>query len=675
MGIDNDIRLRNPFHDLLVSELIDDPELYGRMFSERILVGETLAVFQPTNVVLTGPLGCGKSMILNLVRYPVLAEWIRRRGGPPRPLQNLRPYLGISINLQRSYFAAFGRRSASKAHTGVGETTVDAMCAADFINHFLFREFLQALKLLATAEGEGLRSWLGLASARVDSPELVAEMRSWDSWFGYYGQCTSLEDLLNRSRLRLNTYRTFLNGNIDRLPDDVWTSKSTLQDPLHQMGNLLRGLARAGTAPTLFTVVDQYEELPALNQTYGTELQRVVNTLIKARDPVAFVKIGARTHDWGQELRIWGADSRIEVQRDYVTIDLADLLMRNENEARWLFRELATDVAYRRLREVGRYKRATKDTMPEVFGGWSAWGESKQYFRNPEGSGAVVKGLPDQLRLRIVRACKSGSPLHLRLAAAWALEQVKHGKPQKEILSQVEARPWERRWWWKERVGVCLLQIASLAHQRKQYYGWKTILYLAGANIACFLLVCAEVWDVATKAGAAPLREKPLAPSIQTAGIVGASTKWRNRDRNEQDGGSKRYEVLGRLGMAIHDTLIGDLAVSNPGHSGFSLRESDFLDGSRQGQEVAAFLRKCVSWGILEEREHTSKERQGATRRKWYLHPLLSPCFGIPYIRSKEPFYSTTNDVWQWITGAERIQFGSKHKRSRAGQLKMPLEE
>jgi predicted ATPase len=73
------VRERNRFRDPLVSELIEEPHRYRQMFSQQILAGETLSVFQPTNVVLVGPQGSGKSMILNLVRYSVLSEDNKRR--------------------------------------------------------------------------------------------------------------------------------------------------------------------------------------------------------------------------------------------------------------------------------------------------------------------------------------------------------------------------------------------------------------------------------------------------------------------------------------------------------------------------------------------------------------------------------------------------------------------
>ncbi|MGH9830254.1 MAG: hypothetical protein ACREDR_44155, partial [Blastocatellia bacterium] len=112
MTKDQQTRARNPFRELMVTELIDNPKLYKKMFSEQILIGETLTVFRPVNAVLLGPQGSGKSMILNLLRYSVLAEYVSVEGIPPQ-LDFLTPFLGISINLQRAYFQAFGRRSAA----------------------------------------------------------------------------------------------------------------------------------------------------------------------------------------------------------------------------------------------------------------------------------------------------------------------------------------------------------------------------------------------------------------------------------------------------------------------------------------------------------------------------------------------------------------------------------
>lgn len=677
----DEIRIRNPFHDPLVTELIEDPPLYREMFSERILVGETLQVFQPANVVLLGPQGSGKSMILNLVRYSVLSEWISPQGIPPAPLKHLEPFFGISVNLVRANFHIFGRRSISRIiKNSEGDRALDTICAADFLNHYLFREFLKGIEYILGHEANQLGTWLGIRKEKLKKDDIASKIATWDSWFGYYSDCHSLDDLVRKCEQRLSTWRSFLNANIDNIPRDIWESKSTLGDPLHAMGNLLNDISsRSGQLP-LFVVIDQYEVLPELNPTHGTTLQQLVNTLIKARDPVVFYKIGARTHDWGNELRIWGAESRIEVQRDYIIINLADLLMRNEDGKGWLFPAFAEDVTYKRIKIEGHY-RISRKRIKEIFGSWNPEKESCDYFRNELRKFDVIKNVSDEVKQRIKSICgPDSSPLNLRLAAAWALQKQQKGIAKHHILRELRDYPWERPWWRKERIGIALLQVASFANQKKLYCGWKTILYLSGANISAFLLLCAEIWDTATKMDFHPLKKYPLPPNVQSEAIYMASEKWHIRDQNEQIGGRQRYEVLNRLGSAIHDALIRNLAISNPGHSGFSLPETDLWKGEK-GEKVAKFLQNGVNWAVFEERPHTSKIKEDVPRRKYYLHPLLSPVFAIPYIRVKEPLYVTIEEVYKWIFGGDKVKFEKAKpvqaidRKDTSQQLRLKLEE
>lgn len=676
----NMIRAKNPFHDPLVAELIEDPRRYRKMFSEQILIGETLQVFQPANVVLLGPQGAGKSMILNLVRYAVLKEWISKADTPPGPLKHIDPFLGISINLVRANFHAFGRRSVAKA-MGLADDdhSLDASCASDFLINYLFREFLFGIQFLMSRDGQRFRKWLGIASNYLKEEELGRKIAAFKSWYGYYSQCESISSLLNKVNERLATWREFLNGNINEVPAAVWRSKASLEGPLHEIGNLLGAISPKAKKLPLFIVIDQYEVLPELNQRYGTKLQQVVNTLIKLRDPVVFYKIGARTHDWGSELRIWGADSRIEVQRDYAVINLADVLMKTEDSP-WLFPDFARDVAYKRLVEAD-YK-VGKAQIDSMLGEWTAEREAKLYFKRPSGRVKSIGPVSDAVRRRILAICKDTSPLELRLAGAWAIQRMKRKVPEDVILSELKPRPWvTNKWWRKERIGIALQQIASLANQKRRYFGWHTVMYLSGANISAFLLLCGEVWDMAIKMDADPTKKRSLSEIIQTEGIYLASERWGLRDKNENIGGRQRYSVLDRLGRAIRESLVEDFGISNPGHSGFSLREADFVS-NEAGKKVARFLQNAVSWAIFEERPHTSKERKDLGRRKWYLHPILSPFFGIPHIRVKEPAYVDVKEVYEWIFGVGKIKFARRRReasqaqqRQQSGkQLKLPIE-
>jgi hypothetical protein len=657
-------RAHNPFHDLLITELIENPDLYRQVFSTEILVGETLEVFRPSNVIITGPQGAGKTMLVNLVRLEVLARFLGDGRSEPVGMRGLDPFLGISVNLVRSNFHSFGKRSISQARRISDPTSsVDSAAASDFLNTFLFCEFVKGLSLLQKSQFRTARSWLGL-NRMPEVGTLVERIASWDCWHGFYSEARTLEDLSAIAEGRLAAYKDFLDTNTDDIPNDIWTTKASLGIPLFECGKLLREMSSKPNA-SLFVVVDQYEVLPELNPSFGTSLQRILNSAIKARDPFVFYKIGARTYDWGTELRIWGAESRVEVNRDYAIVDLRQVLMRSERNKNWLFRRFAKDVTDRRL----------KYTYGEISGGVdrilgmsNPSREAKLYLKKYDRTKEkFIANLPQTLKARLESfLVEESNPLEIRLASAWALQKHRRGWTESKIMTELESRPWvSERWWRKERIEVALLQVASMTRQRKLYFGWDTLLGLSGFNITATLLVLSEIWDLASRLGVDPLLAAPISDKIQTESIHKASQNWAERDRTETFGGQRRFEVIGRLGPAINDSLIGEAAISNPGHSGFSIRETD-LQGSEEGESVAGFLRKGVSWAIIEQRAHTSKNPGDSVREKWYLHPLLSPFFKIPLKRVKEPFYvQDIHDAYMWIFSNERIYFGVKGRRNK----------
>lgn len=215
-------------------------------------------------------------------------------------------------------------------------------------------------------------------------------------------------------------------------------------------------------------------------------------------------------------------------------------------------------------------------------------------------------GVPDEYRMKILENCgKEKSPLEVRLAAAWVLQKINRKWHKDKILDFIRERPWiNQKWWYKERNEMALVQICSRLNQKRRYYGWDTIRYISGGNIANYLTICGEIWDAAAKQGIHPIHEGNIDEKVQTEGILKASIIWKERDRNESRGG-RRYFVLNNLGAAIRDSIAEDLAMSNPGHTGFSISESDLYE-TEKGEKVKSFLQNSVSWGVLEERRHKS---------------------------------------------------------------------
>ncbi len=668
------LRFTNPFREATSSELIENPNLYSQIFSHEILVNETLDVFERNNVVLTGPQGTGKTMILSLFNCNFLSACLEN-AEQSDVINNISPYASVSINLVRSGFHVFGRRSPSRAISlNAEKQEIDAACASDFLAHYLFKQFVTYIRFLLSDEGKAIRSWMGVSFDVEAASRLAEEMSSWACWRGYYAKRKTLEGLIEKCDERLLSWYDFLNINTDSIPSDVWETKFQMETALHRMGALTASLSPNKPLP-LYVVIDQYEALPELNQVYGSSLQRIVNSLIKARDPYVFYKVGARPYDWGKELRVWGAESRIEVDRDYKRVDLNKILRRKENDNEWLFPAFARDVAYRRLRVLCSGHEFTPDHVEKMFGPHSNDDEANSYVGSKAQRRTEVLRLDKEYAEIVFDNCgEDASILELRLASAWVLQRI--GKKIKPSIIKEEARelPWTNWTWRKERVEIALLQIASITNQRKKYYGWDSVKYLSGSDIRAFLRICEEVWEIASKiAPESLLTETPVPPNLQTEGIFLASHHWRERDKTETHQGSMRYAVISRLGPSIHDSLIDDLAISNPGHTGFSVREPDLAQDD--ATQLREFLGNGANWAIFEERPHTSKNREGATRSKWFLHPILSPAFGIPLKRAKEPYYTTIHELIGWFFRNAEIRFGTRKQRHSPDQRQFDFGE
>jgi len=658
---DQEIRMRNPFRDALVTELLERVDLFKDMFSDNILVGEAFSVFQPKNVILLGPQGCGKSMILNLTRLRVLAQLSLDTDNWPKFLtDDVPPFFGISINLTRANFSAFGKRSISKMLYGNHDPIIETAAASDFLSHFLFKEFLSSIKLIGDNKFLNFSKWLGLTESFLHAPSVPQTISKWKCWKDHYKDCNSWELLKNKCEERLEFWRGFLNTDVDVIPKNIWENKTQPYQVLHSIGNFLR--EASSTNLSLFVYIDQYETLCELNRNYGTELQRLINSLIKLRDPVVFFKVGARTYDWGRELRVIGSESIIELERDYSIVNLADVLIRNEDRSAYIYQDFAIDVWCRRLRVLHGIV-VTKNDFKNIFGKWNAFKEADLYFLDKSKMSKTIKAVSEKIKNKIIKVCsKDDSPLVYRLASSWALQKVKRKWEEDIIISHLEDRPWENKWWFKERKEIGLVQVASHANQKRRYFGWDTICYLSGGNISIFLMLCSEIWDVSSRQGLHPLYNIPLDIKIQSEGILRASLKWRERDRNEPNYGSHRYLVINKIGTAINNSIRDDLSLSNPGHTGFSILESELYFNNQINKKVRKFIEDAVSWGIFEERRHRSKNKKDSTRRKYYLHPLLSPNYEIPIKRVKEPYYTDIKQLYKWLFSDENVDYGRKKK-------------
>lgn len=618
----------NPFDALYVSESIRAKH-FVKVFSP-LLVHETLPLFQPGNVVLKGTQGAGKSMLLTLLMPQARISYAK--AGLPFPVANCPRFIGAGINLTMDGATAFGDRQPD----GAESPRVWESYFADFVNNSIVLDLLASVAVLAADEHAS--SSLQIREELFDM--FAREYSEADEWRGGANGVTTLIGLRTLLHERIRTYRNFLNYNIDAIPQHLRRTKTTAGEPVAAAVRLLRELEVVPEDLEFFIRVDQYEWLDWIQsgREDGPKFSSVIHRLLSSRDPHVSYRVGTRRHAWPEIPEIQGLDYGLENLRNYRVIDLDHALSRREH-SRGLFPAFAEDVFARRLEVAGiELPAARGELLKYAFGTTpDAREEARRYVRPHR------RELESPTKLSAMAESLRGTdPLLSQLGRAWVLQ--KGDAP----WSEGEPVPWSphvRPWWYKERADQALLQLASQRRQRLVFSGNRDVLELSGRNILVFISICQSIWDawhVAGDAGEVDMTDefKIHDSNVQAQGIYVASAAWVEKIRSDPSGDA-RLRFVQNWGNSAHRRLRDDTRMSYPGHTGISLRERDL----RAYPSVDRFLREATSFGVLVDSEHTSRNRGEGKRRKWYLASIYAPYFGIPYVHTKEPLYSTPREV------------------------------
>lgn len=672
------MRRSNPFQELYLTEAVEDPDLFGTLFSPKVITGETKILFRVGNVVLLGSNGAGKSMLLRLFASDVQAAFLRSGMEDPIPSES-RLFLGAGLNLLHAGFGALGRRSVSS--DPYENADLWAVYMGDLLNYSLIGEIINTLRFLATDEGALLREATGsrLESDRID--ELARIVASDYCWFGAMDHVRTLADLQSAVGERIYCYRSFANWNSEKLPDSVRATKTEIGAPLRVFRQKLASTGVLDSDIPLMITIDQYETLLHVDYerrsaevAVGRAFCRVINALLAGRAPEVSYKIGARNYSWGRELRVFGGDARIEIGRDYHRVNLDETLRRKENVISYVFPEFADDVAARRL--------ATYERQPaKNFLGWlpshlqTLTPEQEVDSYDRKGSTNLLPrsdGWPEDWN-NFLRELFAKNRYEAKLAEVWLRQVAGRGAPLPSAAEAAATAPWSGKWWKKERRDALLMQIASRARQRRLYGGWDALMTLSGSNILVFISLCREIWEVHERTfkgeHTVDVFAKPVPPIVQSQAIRVVSETWFGK-QIEFPGGARRQDFVRRLGIGIRKGLLEDDALSNPGRNGFSLTMEEYESG--EGRDVKEFLDTATDFGSLLASPHTTKERDKKPRMKWYLFPILCPHFEIPAIRTKEPYYATLSEAQEWISDARPpIRFAGRRARAKGGQRRL----
>lgn len=667
----------NPFQQLYFSDDTQTENNFVELFSDEVLQTAIHPVFQGGNVVLSGTQGCGKTMILSLLRPETRIAYANLGISFPVNKQ-MRNFISAGVNLTRSRVTDIVQVTLHRGDE-VDERELP-LYFADFFNYLVVEDIVKSVETIGK-NPEIFDSIVDLS--RID--RFVTAVAKQDCWFGALDGVGSLEQLKERIARRIGFYRRWVNGNLSQAqpPDDIQLSKTNIGEPIARTAECLRqsGMV-ADTVPVLIRV-DQIEEMHrAFTERQHNLLlafRKMLNRIFASRDARVHYRAGTRRYGWNnpEYLGVWGSEARLENRRDYHLIDMDEELFARGEANNSIFERFSIDAFQKRVEYYFRDESPNlkRQLAKSIFGKHPSAEERIGQLRPPLDDVQIDRALgldlaedggnwTEQWRIYLRELYRNGHAgmLDAVLAAAWGRQtggarfklQHRESPPPTNL-------PWrERKWWRKERLDQAVLQLMTRCQQRFMWWGYDDIRSLSGGNITVFLHICHRIWDGFLKNEASLPESKRtdilkggvIDRDIQAAGILFASNEWFNK-LPEEPGGNSRKSFVEKLGMRLNEDMMRDLNMAYPGGNGISIAISEYDSDAEDVAELRGFIREAVGYGVLFETEHSSRTKAGGRRKKFYLNPILCPRFQLPEAKTKEPYYWRLDELFKLAKKAQ----------------------
>ena len=185
----------NPFQQLYFSDDTQTENNFVELFSAEVLQTAIHPVFQGGNVVLSGTQGCGKTMILSLLRPETrIAYWNLKREFPVN--EQMRNFISAGVNLTRSRITDIVQVTLHR-----GDETDDREMPyyfADFFNYLVVADLIKSVETIGK-NPEIFDSIVKLA--RID--EFVAAVTKQDCWLDMTDLVWLLKNLRGKEEVHL----------------------------------------------------------------------------------------------------------------------------------------------------------------------------------------------------------------------------------------------------------------------------------------------------------------------------------------------------------------------------------------------------------------------------------------------------------------------------------------
>lgn len=406
-------------------------------------------------------------------------------------------------------------------------------------------------------------------------------------------------------------------------------------------GRLLFGVCQAvaalpGLADVRITfLADEYENLDVGQQIY-------FNTLIREKEAPATFLIGARS--WGVRTHLTlSAGEENKKGSEYEISTIEEVYARDETEYENFCRHLVSI----RLQDAGLEERAARAWVAKLSHG------ADDRFLTNQLEGVLAKFTPEN-RPHLVRLRKSvtaartaavagavtgalsfpENPLLEKLAIlrfyqAWAKGQlptvdgaVAARESVAPLLEGTESR--ELLNFFNQRKSDAVAQIYRDANRKSVYAGFAEFVDMSGFLPRSLLMILKYVVNWANFNGEDPLHGTTLLSGRALSEGVLDAAHWYFADAKPLGLIGEQCEIaVRRLGVYLQAIRYSD----KPSEIDVATFSSNFAQASDPSREV---LEQCISHGLLlEVRGGRAARNHGSTHRKFQLHPMLTPIWGL----------------------------------------------
>lgn len=634
----------NPFYQMYIGERVSAKE-YVVVFSD-VLVAHAEPIFTTGNAVVTGVQGSGKSMLLALLKPSVRLGY--HEADLEFPVHEARRnFICSNINLTQGQAIDFGHRELIDEDPDLIQSYF-----GDMVNFMVVRGLLHSIGQYARGPDE-IRNEVGLETSNLD--EIADCLTKLPVWEGWLESNLGIDALQNKMDSRIRSYQRFAHHRLKKLPEEFFETATAIGRPIADCADALKkfGLIKADT--NIFVNVDQYEELGNISfrksAGAGVDYRAVINRALSSRDTNVSYRIGTRGHAWRRHAKVMGSEARLEEERDYKYVDLDLLLKRSEHSKNDIFPRFARDVFERRLTLAGYNLESGRgpgtDALERVYG---KTGDAKEKVNKiTTRNRADILDFDDDWRPETINALKRIARKDL-LSAKMGEIWIRQKGDIYDLDVPILKLPWQlKKYWLKERREALVIQIASRLQQRPLYYGWRDVLGLSGGSILVFLNLNQHIWDthIQTKGSSSLVGVNPpeISQLDQTIGVESTTGYWLKKVAHETGRSAERLKFVRHLAVFLAQKLHSDKRMSYPGATGFSLGSEELEEHT----DLENFLQELADYGNLLMFDHTTKEGNRKERVKFYFHPIFCPRFGLPYIRTKEPYYAKLIEVAEWV--------------------------